>query len=622
MDDATEAVMDRPGAAFGGAGGPTATAGTRSAAVVEPFENDSTAMDLADGSADRRLTVADLLRLPVFARGRPEVLSGRDLDRRDVRWVHTSEIYEISPLLKGGEVLLTTGLGLVGASQADLRGYAVALAQRSIAALVLELGRTFVTAPEPLVAGAQESGLPLVTMRGIVPFVEITESVHALLISGEVARLRLAQRIDAVATGAVLSGAGLTAILAELATLADAPVRLYADDGHLVAASDARGGPRLSPTRALAEEDPAFPRAAVDLLARAWGHVVVCGAPTAARTLIADRGAVAIALELGRAGGGSAGPTRRRAGALLLRDLFGRQYSSIDEIVGRAAALGVVIRPGGRAAGICVAVDSAGSKRAGSGGARAGRSTPERAPVPAPAARRGGSPSAGGPGSSAPVSPGAAVSDAAAAVLGPSLVAELGGSYLIAASIDDDDVRGLLGRLADAIDAELPSGRAMAVTCGPLVGDFGSIPRSLRVAREASVLARRLHSDMRTLLCTDVGVHRLLSRFATDPELAAFVDEQLGPLLDYDAARGRELVRTLDTLLACGLSKAETARVLHIRRQTLYQRLETISGLLGGLDLDSRERRTSIDLALVGWRLRTAGVAPAANSPASSTQPG
>lgn len=524
--------------------------------------------DLGDGP----LTVADLLALDVFCRGRPEVLSGGDLAHREVRWVHTSEIYEISPLLKGGEVLLTTGLGLVGAGPAELRGYATGLAQRSVAALVLELGRTFVTAPAALVAGAREAGLPLVTMRGIVPFVEITEAVHARLISGEVARLRLAQHVDAVTTAAVLSGAGLGAILRELATLADCAVRLYADDGHLVATSDAITGPRTGRGGDLADEHPEHPRAAVELLSRPWGQLVVCGPPTSARTLIAGRGAVAVALELGRAGGGSAGSTRRRAGALLLRDIFGRQYSSVDEITARAAALGLGIRPGERAVGICLSVEGA---AAGSRGVSA------------------------------------AIAEAAGATLGPALVGELGGSFLIAAGLADGDVRTLLTQLADAIDAALPAGRVMAVTCGPPVGDIGSLARSLRVAREASVLARRLHSEMRTLLCTDVGVHRLLSRFATDPELATFVDEQLGPLLDYDAAHGRELVRTLDTLLACGLSKAAAARALHIRRQTLYQRLETIAGLLGGLDLEARERRTSLDLALVGWRLRAAGMPPA-----------
>jgi purine catabolism regulator len=60
------------------------------------------------------LNLQELLDLPVLRRARPEVVVGSHLEARPVRWVHTSEIYEISPLLKGGEVLLTTGLGLVG----------------------------------------------------------------------------------------------------------------------------------------------------------------------------------------------------------------------------------------------------------------------------------------------------------------------------------------------------------------------------------------------------------------------------------------------------------------------------------------------------------------------------
>jgi purine catabolism regulator len=68
---------------------------------------------------------------------------------------------------------------------------------------------------------------------------------------------------------------------------------------------------------------------------------------------------------------------------------------------------------------------------------------------------------------------------------------------------------------------------------------------------------------------------------------------------------------TLDTYLASGLSKTRTAETLGIRRQTLYGRLERIASLLGGLDLDNRERRTALDLALVSWRLRLAAAQPA-----------
>jgi len=554
--------------------------------------NGVTAVDPRPASARRRptvdvsrpLTVADLLELPVLRRGRPELLAGTDLDRREVRWVHTSEIYEISPLLKGGEVLLTTGLGLVGAGPDALRAYATGLAQRHIAALVLELGRTFTQAPPDLVAAAREHGLPLITLRGIVPFVEVTESVHALLLTGEVAQLRRGEQITATLTPVLLSGAGLIALLRAMAEMAGCPVRLHGEDGHVVATSEETAGQSDAGS---GDEPQGAPRAPVELFGRVWGQLLVAGAATPLRAQIAERGATAVALELGRAGGGSAlGSGRRRAAALLLREIFGRQYPSADELVGRAAALGVALRPGQRAIGICLAVEPA------RGGSVAGQTDSAVA-------------SGSGRGASGITD---AVVQAAEHVFGAALVTELDGSHLVAACADVADPRAMLEALADGIDHRLPTGRATAVTGGPPVADFALLAGSLRTAREVSVLARRLHSGMRVLLSSDLGVHRLLSRFAADPELAAFVQEQLGPLLDHDAARGRELVRTLDTLLACGLSKAATARVLGIRRQTLYQRLGTISTLLGGLDLTSRERRTAIDLALVGWRLRAAAV--------------
>lgn len=549
----------------------------------------------------RPLTVADLIELDVMQRGRPEVLAGGDLASRVVRWVHTSEIYEISPLLKGGEVLLTTGLGLVGCGPQALREYAVGLADRSVAALVLELGRTFARPPEALVEAAQSAGLPLVTLRGIVPFVEITETVHAMLISREVARLRLAAHVESIVTASLLAGGGLTGILTDLAALAGCPVRLYATDGRTVAASDAAtalgpdavAGPGApSGFDRLPPPDADSPAATVPLRSKVWGRVVVCGAPTPARTLVAERGATAIAVELGRGSGTGSGPSRRRAGGLLLRDVYGRQFASVDEITGRAAALGLTLGPRSPAVGICLAVEPT-------------------------AAVRGGAPSALFPPAPAGAARGTlsqdtldAVASAAEHALGPCLVTALDGSVLLAAAARSES-RAALDLLADACDAELGDARVQAVVAGPAATDVTALARSLRVARDSSLLARRLHSDRRTMRHTDLGVHRLLTRFATDPELAAFVDEQLGALLDYDAAHGRDLVRTIDTLLACGLSKAEAARALHIRRQTLYQRLETISNLLGGIDLENRERRTSLDLALVGWRLRTAGVTPA-----------
>ena len=57
-------------------------------------------------------TVSDVLALPVIQQGRAAVVAGAGgLDRR-VRWVHVAEIADIGPLLKGGELVLTTGIAL------------------------------------------------------------------------------------------------------------------------------------------------------------------------------------------------------------------------------------------------------------------------------------------------------------------------------------------------------------------------------------------------------------------------------------------------------------------------------------------------------------------------------
>jgi DNA-binding PucR family transcriptional regulator len=55
----------------------------------------------------------------------------------------------------------------------------------------------------------------------------------------------------------------------------------------------------------------------------------------------------------------------------------------------------------------------------------------------------------------------------------------------------------------------------------------------------------------------------------------------VGAVLDYDAARGTELLATLEAYLACGGNHAQTAAALYIHVNTLYQRLDRITRLLG-----------------------------------------
>ncbi|WKN48017.1 PucR family transcriptional regulator ligand-binding domain-containing protein [Nocardioides sp. Arc9.136] len=499
-------------------------------------------------------TVRDLLEMPLLRRARPEVLVGSDLGAREVRWVHTSEIYGISPLLKGGEVLLTTGLGLVGAAGPGIGAYVESLAAQGVAALLLELGRTFPTPPDALVAAAREHDLPLVVLHGVVPFIEVTEAVHPLLITGELDVLRRADEVTAVLHDAVAEGIGGPELVALVAQCCRAPVGVYSPDGTLLLGEDVRSrvGPPLeaevgrTPWATLAVADtrePALPRL-----------VALC--------------ATMLDLRLGPGGG-----TGRRTGpgSDLVLALAAGQHLSRGDVLVRARAAGLAPGAGVQAVGLAVELRLPGSLR---------------------------------PGLSATV-------EAAQAAFGAALVAEVDGVLLVATTVRPSALRARLADFAEGLDAELRAtvgGGVVRVAAGPPVEDPAGLARSLPAARDALHLAARLTPGSRTVLASDVGVYRLLSGMVDDAELGRFVEDQLGALLDHDARHGAELVPTLDAYLEAGLSKTVAAHALGIRRQTLYARLERITGLLGGLDLETRQVRTALDLALVGWRMRSSAV--------------
>ena len=100
-----------------------------------------------------------------------------------MRWVHSSEIYEIGPLLSGGELLLTTGLGLAGADAGARRHYVRELAERGVAGIAVELGRTLTEMPYELVDESRRRGLPLVALRAVVPFIRIAEAANTAIVT-------------------------------------------------------------------------------------------------------------------------------------------------------------------------------------------------------------------------------------------------------------------------------------------------------------------------------------------------------------------------------------------------------------------------------------------------------
>jgi purine catabolism regulator len=79
----------------------------------------------------------------------------------------------------------------------------------------------------------------------------------------------------------------------------------------------------------------------------------------------------------------------------------------------------------------------------------------------------------------------------------------------------------------------------------------------------------------------ELSVPRLVHAVRDDGVLGVLVDDVLGELVAHDRRRGTALFTTLATYLRHGTSKTETAKALHLQRQSLYQRLGRIFELIG-----------------------------------------
>ena len=93
-----------------------------------------------------------------------------------------------------------------------------------------------------------------------------------------------------------------------------------------------------------------------------------------------------------------------------------------------------------------------------------------------------------------------------------------------------------------------------------------------------------------------------VQELAAAPQSRAFVRVVLGPLLDYDARHHGDLVRTVETLAACGWSPSRAARRLFLLRNSVLYRRGRIEEICGRA-LDAPEQRLLLELAVAVHRV-------------------
>jgi sugar diacid utilization regulator len=102
------------------------------------------------------------------------------------------------------------------------------------------------------------------------------------------------------------------------------------------------------------------------------------------------------------------------------------------------------------------------------------------------------------------------------------------------------------------------------------------------------------------MLFDSLGVYRMLSSVTDPAGIEAFMNAQLGPLLDYDKRHRSDLLVTLARYFDCGCNIEQAASVLSIHRSTLKYRLKRVRELLGQ-DLNDGSTRLDLHLAARVW---------------------
>ena len=523
--------------------------------------------------AGAALTVRAALELPILRGGAPEVVVGADALDRPIRWVHVVEVRDIASVLRGGELLLSEGR-MFGSAVEDRRLIAE-LSERGIAALVIELGPRHRTLPKNIVVACQEHGLTLIALHLPVAFIDITEAIHSQIVSYKMTLLDSAHQLQDRLTHLALSNGQIPEILDILAEAVHNPVIYERQHGGFVyqalhtlterdvsAAWEAHTRRISSAPTALETTLTVGERSAGRLVALAMSSPF-----TEADELALERTAGIVSLVLMRDEHQDSVAARNQRGFLTAL-MHGEMPPYRAEA--RSATLGFV------------------------------------APVLLPLAIR-----AAAHHRSRPLS----LEDRLWKQIWDDVNSEMTGRRMTA-MIDQapsNDISLVMLGLEDvsqrksAVDrfanvVQEAADRHIGVPNGAIIC-AGSAVHTWQAAGEGLILSVEamdgaMQSQPRPWHdAIDLDLDRLLWSLRQNPDLARFAHLRLDTLLDHDRQRRSELFKTLQELLRLNGRKAETARALHLERQSLYSRVERIEALLG-VDLDDPDTRLGLHLAL------------------------
>ncbi|MCR8644433.1 PucR family transcriptional regulator ligand-binding domain-containing protein [Paenibacillus sp. N1-5-1-14] len=540
------------------------------------------------------LTVNEILQRPLFHNAK--VVAGQEGLMRRVRWVHVLEVPNFEQLIHGEEMILTTGMGLQSGELSTI-AYVEQLAKGNVSCLCIELGKAFDRVPEAMIEAANRHNLPLIIFEHTVRFVDITQDLHSMIINRHHKILQELESISREFHRLTLTSQGVTNVLKLLQTSTKAQIVYVPTQGQpsfhpvlpihkqksLIDYLSAKipeipdHKPHVVPFE-WEYENKTLILQAVGALGKTWAYIVLVldHPPQEYHYLILDSASLSIAQDL-------------------LRKRYMEERKLYTENLWVDDLLHVRIKDEEQ----IKSLTGTDFKRLNEASYRVCLIEFEQKDESTYSAVEEG-----------PESIGFHLSMMLRSIFEQHAflpLITLKNNRLIVVAIDQNPKRPSKVRLQQVFES------LHKIRTDERLGDLElliGIGRSYvklihaHLSYQEAIRSISLYPCFKkpVLFFEELGVFQLLFNIENKDMLESFVNSYLGPLMEHDATRGSELIRTLKVYLDYDGSKQIAAQKLFIVRQSLYYRLEKIAELLGA-DYINPENRIALQVALRAYQL-------------------
>ncbi|MES1042694.1 MULTISPECIES: PucR family transcriptional regulator [Peribacillus] len=501
-----------------------------------------------------------------------DIIAGSSGIKRQVKWVHCMEVTQISHLLNGNELILTTGLGWKDCDDTFL-SYLRQLMECNAAGLCIEIGANTMAVPQCAIDLANERQFPIILFHEEVPFVEITQDIHSLIINKQYQMISNLENYSQQLNKNLLEIDHYEPILKFLHSYLNVQVILIFNENDIASIPKIKKKTAYQMVADIYEEKRKMDKTVlgqpIQVLGENYAELLICSNGrelTDFDSLILDRTATALAQHLLREI--YIEEKKMSEESKWLTNWIEGEYSD-EAIRERLSYIDPKMQLDGGIVCICKQnpkYDKGSTKLDGTYFKIMFRTIFEQ--------------------------------------YGFQIFSMEVHQHLVFILGDNRPSEDWKSRVTSAVDRIIKmdvSGRnrmgLLSIGFGKHVQRLSEIYKSYETARETLLLQDTLPEDSRSIFYQDLHMHRMISLLNKHGNLEETVYEYLGPVIEYDKQNNGELMPTLKTYLACNGSKQETSKQLFIVRQTLYHRLEKLEKLLGS-DFMRSDKRLGLEFMI------------------------